>query len=578
VLPLFKALKAAKEYIVLTYGVAKPYWTSEHKKTAWGLLLGVLALQSINLYLSGQVSYATKDLMDALDNKEFDAFWDILFYWSGLFMLILTLYMGHIHLQNVLIINWREFLTNRYQNRYFKDGLFNQMGLKDYDVDNPDQRISQDMHNIAEETLELVLSIYGTLGTLGLFGYILWDVSGAIQFTLFDVDFNIPGYMLWVAVLYASLSIYLTHKIGKPMMFLNFERQRVEADFRFHLIRLRENSESVSLLKGEDGERHKLKQEFAYIRGNWLELLKYKKRLFALNMGMGQFSNIFPYIAAMPAMIAGNIALGGLLQIRQAFATVEGSLSWFANRYQFIAQWKASVDRVILLEKGIVEAESDKKRSQLLVSSNGDNKVNIENLTVKLPTGDVLTENLNVNFTPGKNVVITGASGSGKSTLFRAISGLWIWGKGVVNNPKDIMFLPQKPYLPQTSLREVLAYPHEEHEFSDVRLKRVMDLCLLSKLTDKLDDVEDWAKILSGGEQQRVSFVRALLDQPNWLFLDESTSALDPETEATIYRVLKSELPDTTLISIAHRESLRQYHDNELKLDPITKSFEFKAI
>ena len=573
-LPMFQALKNVKEYLVRTYYVAKPYWTSpEYKKVAWALLLTMLAIEGVQLYLVSSLSYANRDFMDVLDNREFEKFWSVFWFWIGLFGVMLISYLAQMHVKYHLIISWREFLTNRYQARYINNGIFNQMGLKDYNVDNPDQRISQDTYNIANETIELGISLLSNVGHLVVFSFILWEVSGALEFDAMGVDFYIPGYMFWVALVYAILAIWLTHKFGKQLMPLNFERQHKEANFRFHLVRLRENAESVSLLGGEATERKQLKQEFGDIKSNWIELLKYKKRLLALNMGMGQLSQIFPYLVAMPALIAGNIAIGGLMQLRGAFMSVEASMTWFATRYEVIAEWKSSVDRIILLEEGIKAAENDSKDRRLIVEKNNANEIQAEKVSIALPTGELLAENVDFVLKPGNNVVITGTSGSGKSTLFRALSGLWLWGSGVIKQPNSkTMFIPQKSYLPKGTLREVLLYPSDGNNVSDVRLKRCMEICMLSKFIDKLDVDDDWSKVLSGGEQQRISFVRALLAEPAWLFLDESTSALDPKTEAEIYKALKRELPNTTIVSIAHRESLKQYHSVELRLDGLTKT------
>lgn len=571
-----KFINGAREigvYLARTYRLAKPYWYSEEKLLARGLLFGILAITGGQLYLSSTLSYTTADLFDALDNRNVDDVWKNLYIWAALLAILIVSYMIQLHMRYVLIINWRRFLTEKYLDKYLNNGLFNQLELKDYDLDNPDQRISADMFNFANETLELGVSFLTNIGGFFVFSSILWTVSGSLPLVIGGVSYIIPGYMFWVAVIYAILLTWATHKIGRPLVRLNFKKQAVEADFRYHLVRLRENAESVALSKGEKQERGSLSHEFDVIRTNWLELLRYQKRLLGLNYGVSQLSGFFPYIAAMPALFAGTIAMGGFIQLRGAFGAVEATLSWFAHSYEKIAIWKASVDRILTLDDAIEKAEYDRHQSKLLFSTSAEDELHIQNLSVKLPTHDHLVTIEDVRFESGKDVIITGRSGSGKSTLFRVLSGQWVWADGTVVRPEGpLTFLPQKPYFPIATLRAALTYPEPSESFDSARLTEILHVCQMGSFADRLDEHADWARILSGGEQQRMAIARAILSNPKWLFLDEATSAMDSETEATIYQQLKAELPDTTIVSIAHRPSLKDYHDIQMRLEPETKS------
>ena len=572
--------RGVADYSGRAYKVAAPYWQSKDVgKMAWFLLIVLLLLTFGRSLVLGKISYATADVINILEKRNFDDVGRAFLVWVGATGIFVAFSLVAIYVTDQLIIRWRQFMTHRFLGKYLRDDVYHQMEVGEYDIDNPDQRIAQDTHLVAERTLMFGLRALQAVVMTAVFGTILWKVSGSLDFTFAGNDISIPGYMFWAAIIYSVLIVYVTHKIGKPLIPLNIERQRREADFRYDFVRLRENTESIALLFGAKNEGRRLKERFSSVRKNWLDILKYKMRITAFNDALSQLSTFFPYLVAMPALISGTVAIGSFLQLRMAFLRVEAQLTFFASAYEQLAEWKSSVDRVLDLEDSLGEVKSDKYNSQIVTSKNEGENFAVQDLSLELPTGHKLLDNVSFEFEKNKNVVVTGASGCGKSTLFRALFGLWVWGKGTIELPKgSVMFLPQKPYLPVSNLREALIYPNHSNFVSDERLKDKMEKCLLGKFTDSLDQVEDWARILSGGEQQRLSIVRAILNAPDWLFLDESTSALDPKTEGLIYTAIKKELPDTTIVSIAHRESLKQYHDKELRIDPGSKSIEIKTV
>lgn len=568
--------KGAREiwtYVRRTYSVAAPFWRSEHWKIAWTLLLGALVILALRTYLMQKASFVGADLIDSMDSRELDQLWRLVVSLTVVWTILLATSVLDVHVENLLIIHWRRFLTKRYLGQYLSDDLYNQLELGDYDLDNPDQRIAMDLFNAAKESLSLFMSITRSASIVGVYSVILWQVSGTLEFEIAGQHIAIPGYMFWIAVSYAVVTTWVTHRMAAPMTRLNFERQAAEADFRYDLVRLRENSESIALLDGRKREMSTLVGKFGVIWDNWMLLLKYKKRVIGMQFGQFQLGMFLPYIVAMPALFAGTVRIGGVVQLGSAFASVVAQLSFFVANYDKLAEWKSSIDRITTLEDAFRQAQSERDQCRIEWSSGKQQSFEISDLDVNLPTGDRLLDNLRFSLPVGRNVLVTGASGSGKSTFFKAMSKLWIWGDGEIRRPEGTaMFIPQKAYLPIDSLRKVLTYPKPPAAVTDARLREVMRLCLLDKFVERLDEKCDWSRVLSGGEQQRLSFVRAIVTEPDWLFLDEATAAMDPATEATVYSVLETELPNTTLISITHRESLHQYHDLQLHIDPDTRS------
>ena len=556
-----------------------PYWRSEQKVKAWAMLLTVLAVIVVGLGIAIKLSYASADMMDAIAERDLDEFYSIGIYVLGLIVAIVILGAVSVIVKGMLKIHWRRWLTEYFLDQYFEGYLYNQLELKDYQIDNPDQRLSSDIFNLCEQTLDLGTGLFRQIILLFSFSAVLWQVAGPLEFTVGTLDVYIPGYMFWVAIIYSVVMTTVTHWIGRPLTKLEFKKLAAEADFRFNLTRIRENSESIALIGGEAREKESIWRRFAVIRENWFALLKYHCRLIAFQDVLERFTQVFPLLAGMASYLQGHTTLGGLLQLQTAFRQVTGALEWFASRYQLLTVWKASVDRILTFEQALSQARQEREQANFHVVLSTQQDIKINHLLLRLPDGSSLLEDAAVELKKGKNTLVTGTSGAGKSTLFRAISRLWVWGKGELTLPESpIMFVPQRPYLPNTSLKEVLCYPAAVDDFSDETVASLMEICCLGSFVTRLDEVNNWSRVLSGGEQQRVGFIRALLAKPDWLFLDEATAALDPDTEKTLYCALSTHLPETTVVSIAHRASLRQYHDQQLVLNPQTKSMLLAAL
>jgi putative ATP-binding cassette transporter len=420
-------------------------------------------------------------------------------------------------------------------------------------------------------TLDIGISLLGSIVTLASFVVILWNLSAASPLMIGSATYNIPGYLVWAALIYAIIGTYITHLVGRPLIKLNFDQQRYEADFRFSLVRLRENAEEVTLLSGEAAEEERLQDRFSRVVSNWYGIMQRTKRLTFLTAGYSQVAIIFPFLVVSPVYFFGALTLGGLMQISSAFGQVQSALSFFVTAYSSIADWKAVLDRLAGFESSIDWAQNlDKTAPRVEFIADGARGLHVEELAVGLPNGEEIVRLKDFSVEPGDRVLVTGPSGSGKTSLFRALGGVWPFGTGSIRIPKgeSVLVLPQRPYLPLGTLRGALAYPAQTVAFPPRAIEEVIEAVGLGDFRDQLDETAYWADKLSGGEQQRLSIARALLQKPQWLFLDEATSALDEAAEADLYRLLLERLPHTAIISIGHRSSLVQFHARFFELTP----------
>jgi putative ATP-binding cassette transporter len=466
----------------------------------------------------------------------------------------------------MLQIRWRRWLTDNFVRDWMADQSYYRLQLNETATDNPDQRISEDVRLFVLQTLTICLDLLSNVVTLFSFLGILWGLSGTLTIPLGSMSIEIPGYMVWVALVYSAVGTWLTHKIGWPLARINFQQQRFEADFRFSLVRLRENAEGVALYNGEADEMQTLHARFASIFGNWWELMRYTKRLTWFTAGFGQIANVFPFVVAAPRYFTGAIELGGLMQTASAFGQVQGAMSWFVDSYSTLAEWKATVDRLTGFRASL--ARTAAAGTGIARATAPQEAISLDDVEIRLPGDRPLLAPTDLELAPGQSVLISGPSGSGKSTLFRVLAGLWPYGAGKVVLPAGtkLLFLPQRPYLPLGTLREIVTYPLEAGRVDDDAVRRALEDCQLGPLTTRLDEAQNWAQTLSPGEQQRVAFARTLLQRPDWLFLDEATAALDEKTEAHLYQLIQDRLPATTIISIGHRPGLGRFHDRQVTI------------
>ncbi|MGE5622374.1 MAG: ABC transporter ATP-binding protein/permease [Bacillota bacterium] len=538
----------------------KPYWVSEEKWKALGLLAAVIGLALGMVYLNVLFNTWSRDSFNALESKNYAAFKEQLWRFSYLAFIYITVAIYRVYLRQSLEMRWRAWLTRHYMGEWLANQAYYRIEQSG-SADNPDQRIAEDLNMLTTETLMLSLEFLSSVVTLVSFIGILWSVSGPLSFALAGTAFTIPAYMVWFAIAYAAVGSAMVWLVGRPLVRHNFNQQRFEANFRFGLIRVRENAEAVALYRGEAQEQAHLDSRFEQIRANWWRIMRTTKQLNVVSTFYAQFAIIFPMLVAAPRYFSGAITLGVYTQIGDAFSQVQDALSWFVNAFSRLAEWKASVNRLAGFHAAVTAARHQERG--ITVERNNVGAILVDRMQLSLPTGQSLTQPLTVEIHRGQRILVEGPSGCGKSTLFRAIAGIWPYGCGTVELPSEarLLFVPQKAYLPIGTLRAAIAYPAAEHAFRDLAIAHYLDLCRLSHLKEKLDVVDNWSQRLSPGEQQRIAFVRVLLARPGVVFLDEATSALDPETEALLYSLVVRELPESAIISIAHREAVANFHD-----------------
>lgn len=537
----------------------KPFWVSDEKWRGALLLASVVALSLGMVYLNVLFNNWNRDFYNALESRDFPTFSAQLWRFSYLAFFFIAAAIYKVYLTQALEIRWRAWMTRRYMADWLARQAYYRIE-QSRSADNPDQRIAEDLSLLTSGTLSLSLGLLSSLVTLASFVGILWSLSGPLSFTLHGARWTIPGYMVWFALGYAVVGSGLVWRVGKPLVPQNFARQRFEADFRFGLIRIRENAEAVALYRGEAEEKAQLDGRFERIRANWWDIMITTKRLNLASTFYAQFAIIFPFLVGAPRYFAGVIKLGGLMQISSAFGQVQDALSWFINAFDSLASWKASANRLAQFHAALAEASA--QTAGISAQRNNVGAILLQELELHLPSGQVLTAPWSGAIQGGQRILIDGPSGCGKSTLFRAIAGIWPYGAGSIEIPNQakLLFVPQKSYLPIDTLRAAVAYPAAPTAYPDRSILHYFDLCRLPHLKARLDDADNWSTRLSPGEQQRLAFVRALLTRPQVLFLDEASSALDGETEQTLYDLLLQELPQAAIISIAHRQAVARYH------------------
>lgn len=552
------------------------YWRSEEKKTACALLAVVVAMNFAMVYLLVLLNGWYNEFYNALQNYDYGQFWPLIGKFAALAFLYIAIAVYIIYLRQLLEIRWREWMTEQCLGEWMREEAHYRLQVVGSGMDNPDQRIQEDISLFVNLTLQILLGLLKHISILASFSVVLWNLSGVLEVPFGDTTIAIPGYMLWFSLVYAVAGTALAHRVGKRLITLNYEQQRIEADFRFAMARMRENSESIAFYRGEAAETAGLLERFGFVVRNFRALMRQTKFLNAYSNSYMQFAVIAPLLLAAPRYFSGAMQLGGLMQTVSAFGRVQDGMSYFIEAYDSIAKLVAVVDRLSGFTAHLDEARAlapavrQETRGAADSPAGGDGALVLEDVSVLLPDGTPLLAPFSLLLPAGKRLLVTGSSGCGKSTLLRALAGLWPFGTGRLVRPAGsrVLFLPQKPYLPLGTLRRAIVYPMTEAAAPpDARIRETLARVGLAPLAARLSDEDDWSRILSLGEQQRIAFARILLARPDWIFLDEATSALDEAREGRLYDLLREELPEAGLVSVAHRRTLYAKHDRALALE-----------
>jgi vitamin B12/bleomycin/antimicrobial peptide transport system ATP-binding/permease protein len=558
--------------LATVWRIAVPYFRSEDKFAGRLLLAAVIVIQLSLVLIDVLLNQWNNRFYNALQEKNWDGFVREIGFFCVLATFYIALSVYQLYLNQWLQIRWRRWMTSLYLGEWLRDANHYRMQLKGDAADNPDQRIAEDVKSFVDQTLSIGVGLLSAIVSLASFVVILWGLSADSPLHLFGHEFMIPGYLVWGALIYSIFGTVLTHWIGSPLVNLNFQQQRYEADFRFNLVRVRENSEQIALLQGEGAEQGRLLQRFGRVVDNWFAIMRRTKRVTAFTSSYSQAAVVFPYVLVAPAYFADKIQLGGMMQTASAFSSVQGAMSFFVSAYRTLAEWSAVIARLEGFEAAIAGAAALRTAPSSIgvVAAAGGQEIDLKQLLVSLPNGTPLVSADGFSLRGNERTLVTGPSGAGKSTLFRAIAGVWPFGSGSIAIPAkaSLMMLPQRPYFPVGSLKAAIAYPAEAGAYNSELVGNVLTSVGLPQLASRLEEEAHWNRMLSLGEQQRLGLARALLHAPQYLFLDEATASLDEASEATLYRLIEEKLPTTTVISIGHRSTLEAFHQRNVVLTP----------
>ena len=562
-------MKKLASTIATIWRLSIPYFRSDDRWAGRALLGAVIVIELSLVAIQVILNEWYNRFYNTLQDHNWDAFVSAILFFCVLAAVYTVLAVYQLYLNQWLQIRWRRWMTQTYLQQWLTAANHYRMQLLGDSADNPDQRIAEDLQLFVQYTLTICTGLLYSVVTLCSFIVILWTLSAHAPLHLFGESFNIPGYLVWAALIYAVIGTLLTHLIGWRLIPLHFQQQRFEADFRFNLVRTRENAEQIAALGGEAAERERHLNRFGFVVANWLALMQRQKQVTFFTQSYSQASLIFPYIVVSPAYFSGAMQLGGLMQTASAFNSVQTALSYFITAYRQIAEWRAVITRLTGFEDAIAAGRAAAVTPPAVeIVPRGNAVFAVDRLDVRLPGGERIVAADHVAFPAGERVLVTGPSGSGKSTLFRAIAGIWPFGSGRVMVPQGakVMLLPQRPYFPLATLATAVSYPAEAGTFDEGRIAESLVAVGLPELVERLGEEAHWNRMLSLGEQQRLGIARALLQTPDYLFLDEATASLDEAAEAALYRLLQERLKHTTIISIGHRSTLNAFHGRRVVL------------
>lgn len=551
------------------YRLASPFWFNRRQGVEWLLLFAVIGFALAIIQVSVYVTEWNKAFYDALAEFNGEIIPSLIItYLSYITLIVAFIVCGNL-LRKVLIFRWREHLTRQFQHQWLNHHQHYRLQLEN-EPDNPDQRIAEDIYLLAEKSIDLFKYFIMNVAKLTAFIAILWHMSGVQTFHLGTWQVNVQGYLVWIALLYSVLCTLFMHYIGHPLQFLNVERQHTEADYRAALLRIRDNAEQIAFYRGEKQEIRRLSERFHHIKQNWYALIRREFKIETFSATYLRISMFIPIFATLPMYLARTMTFGDMMQARSAFTNVQDGFGWFMDYYKRLIEWSAVIKRLADFQSALEnhEASADIEKSVQNSPHFMPSRLTTGPLDIYAKSGNMLLTGITLNLSGGDWVLLDGKSGIGKSTLLRTLAGLWPYYQGEFKIRSDIvLFLPQRPYLAHDSLRAVITYPASPLQYNDERLQQVLVEVGLPQLRQQLNDVKEWNKILSGGEQQRISLARVLLLRPTLLFLDESTNQLDENSAVALIRHIKSQLPLCLCLAVTHQTEVKKLFEQIISLE-----------
>jgi vitamin B12/bleomycin/antimicrobial peptide transport system ATP-binding/permease protein len=548
----------------------RPYWTSPDARWSLVLLALAITLQFSGVYSNVRLAQSQMELGNALGARDLPAF--RMGFVSMIFFMLLSVVIPAYAdwLQQLIRIRWRRWLTADCVQRWIAPHAYTQEELHRGEIDNPDVRIAEDVRDFVSSSLGLSLSLLSSIVTLASFGMMLWNLSSAWAIPVAGHTLRFPGLMLWISVGFALFSMWLTNRVGRRLIPINFDRIRVEADFRYGMVHYRDNVEAVALLHGEQAERKDAAERFDRVADNFRQLVGAQRNLNILTQGMGQANSLVPLAVAGLAYFGNLVPLGVIPQTRYAYGQVAGGLAWFVNAYQEIARWRANIERLLSFLDVMDTAEREFEHGGITITHEAYDSVRLEDLHVETARGRPVLDGVSAKLAAGDEVALVGRQGSGRSMLVRALAGIWPFGSGQIHQPpRDrIVFLSRRRYLPVGTLRAAVCYPADADAFADEQITQALEAFGLASLLPRLNDVEPWWQTLSPHEQQRLALASVVLQQPKWIVLDDATSDLDEQSEAMVYDALKKRLPGVGLLAVTDKPSLRDRFSRRWTFEP----------
>jgi putative ATP-binding cassette transporter len=569
-----EAEQARKRYLLTRFWIsARGYWSRHGDRLAWPCSIGLLILIGINVGFQYGINFWNRAIFDAIEQRNAHT----VYFLSAVFLpLVLgsaSLVVAQVFLRMTIQRRWRSWLTTAVIGRWLANGRYYQLNLVGGDHQNPEARIAEDLRIATESPVDFIAGVISAFLSASTFIVVLWTIGGALTLTIAGSTVTVPGFLVITAVLYAAITSTSMAVIGRHFVRVSERKNQAEAEFRYTLTRVRENGESIALLGGEEEEHNGIDKTFANVLRQWALLAGQHMRTALVSQGSSLFAPVVPVLLCAPKFLEGSMTLGQVMQAASAFAIVQGAFGWLVDNYPRLADWNASARRIASLMMsldGLERAEQSDALGRInRGETEGEAMLSLNNLSVSLDDGTAVVKETEVVIEPGERVLVAGESGSGKSTLVRAIAGLWPWGGGSVNFRADrrLFMLPQRPYIPSGTLRRAVAYPGAANNWTLDKINAALDKVGLDYLNEKIEEDAPWDHTLSGGEKQRLAFARLLLHSPDIIVLDEATSALDEKSQNKMMEMVIHELPKVTIISVAHRAELEDFHSRKITLE-----------